>query len=193
LIRGLKFSIVILIARLIIGGLFLYAAYHKLKPGETALDDPTLKFLFSVEAFKILPHQLVEPAAWTIPWLEVIAAAMIVLGLWTRSAALALTALIGSFIYVIRISLDSGNVDMDCGCFGGAALFCPKTGLTECHFWQDVGFAAFTVFLLITGGGRFSLDALFFRPDARDDDDHDHVDGDHRPVTREIEGRPAGL
>jgi uncharacterized membrane protein YphA (DoxX/SURF4 family) len=196
LIRATIPSIILAIIRVALGGLFVFAGSMKLfGPGATP-NQSMIDFSASVNAFKILPPQLIEPAAWTIPWIEIIAGAMIIAGLWTRSASLALGALVGAFIYAIRMALDSGNVDIDCGCFGGRDIFCSSEhGLTECHFWRNTIMAAITGILLITGAGRFSLDALFFRSrkDGDDNGDFDAVSDGPRPVTREIEGRPAGL
>jgi uncharacterized membrane protein YphA (DoxX/SURF4 family) len=162
MIRSKKLSIVLLVLRVLLGGLFVFAAYSKMKPPDpnNPLDNPILTYSMSVEAFHVLPPQLIEAATFTIPWVEMLAGVMLVLGLWTRPAALVIAGLVGAFMWVIMGALNSGNVDLDCGCFGGSALLCPKTGLTMCHFYQDSAMLGVAVVLLLLGSGRFGLDGL---------------------------------
>ncbi len=162
MIRSKKLSVVLLVLRVLLGGLFVFAAYSKLKPPDpnNPLDNPILTYSMSVEAFHVLPPQLIEAGTFTIPWVEMIAGLMLVLGVWTRPAALVIGGLVGAFMWVIWGALASGNVDLDCGCFGGSALLCPKTGLTMCHFYQDAVMAGVAAVLVLLGSGRFGLDGL---------------------------------
>lgn len=162
MIRSKKLSLTLLVLRVLLGGLFVFSSYSKLKPpdADNPFSDPIDMFAISVDAFHILPTQLIEAATFTIPWIELVCGVMLILGLWTRPSSFVLTGLIGSFMWVINNALTSGNVDLDCGCFGGSALFCPKTGLTICHFYQDGAMLAIAVVLLLLGSGRFGLEGL---------------------------------
>lgn len=162
MIRSKKLSVVLLFFRVLLGGLFVFAAYSKMKPPDpdNPMDNPILLYSMSVEAFQVLPHQLIEAGTFTIPWVELLAGVMLILGVWTRPASLVLAGLVGTFMWVIKDALASGNVDLNCGCFGGSALLCPETGLTMCHFYQDGAMLGIAVVLLLLGSGRFGLEGL---------------------------------
>lgn len=160
MIRSTKISAVLLVLRLALGGLMLFAAYNKVKPPATPVDDPIRKFMFSIEAFEILPPQLIESATFTMPLIEIVCGVLLILGIWTRSSSLVLAGLTASFVYVINRALMSGNIDVDCGCFGDLAIFCPKDKLTVCHVWRSSAFVGVALILLLFGAGRFSLDAI---------------------------------
>ncbi|MCC6951373.1 MAG: DoxX family membrane protein, partial [Phycisphaerales bacterium] len=71
--------------RLILGGLFMLAGYLKLSAVPV--------FAGAILGFKMdLPDHIVIGSAFVVPWVEIIAGAMLVLGFWTRAAA----ALIGA-------------------------------------------------------------------------------------------------
>lgn len=162
MIRSKKLSVVLLVLRALLGGLFVYSAFSKLKPPDATnpMSDPIGYFSISVKAFDVLPPQLIGAATFTIPWVELICGVMLVLGLWTRPASAVLVGLIGSFMWVINGALTSGNIDLDCGCFGGSALFCSETGLSTCHLWQDGAMLGIAIVLLLLGSGRFGLEGL---------------------------------
>ena len=163
MIKSTKFSLGLLVVRLLLGGLFLYAAYNKLKPGNPAnpIDKPIKLFSFAVEAFDILPAQLVEAASFTVPWIEVVCGVLIVLGVWTRASSLVLGALTGAFVYAINRALTSGNIDVDCGCFGDLPFICDSNKLTVCHLIRSSVFAGLAAILFLFGGGRYAADGLF--------------------------------
>jgi len=103
-----------LLARLYLGGLFVWAAVHKIAdPGAFALDVATYQFL---------PLPLINLFALGLPWVEVLAGAMLVLGLRVRAAALLVALMMVAFLIALGHALHAG-LDLSCGCFasGGAA------------------------------------------------------------------------
>lgn len=95
--------------RLVIGGMFLYAAFPKVLNPAT--------FAIAVRGYKIVPFSLSNLAAIAMSWGELIAAGMLVLGILTRKAAAAIFILLAVFIAAIATALLRGMV-VDCGCFG---------------------------------------------------------------------------
>ena len=162
MIRSKKLSTVLLFLRVLLGGLFVFAAYSKMKPPDpdNPMDNPILLYSMSVEAFQVLPPQLIEAGTFTIPWVEMLAGIMLILGVWTRPASLVLVGLVGTFMWLIKDALASGNIDLNCGCFGGSALLCPETPLSMCHFYQDSVMFGIAIVLLLLGSGRFGLEGL---------------------------------
>lgn len=94
--------------RIYLGGLFILAAVHKIaNPAAFALD---------VATYDLLPLELINLTAITLPWIEIVAGALLVAGVRVRPAALVVAALMAVFLIALVIALDRG-LDMSCGCF----------------------------------------------------------------------------
>ena len=105
----------VLLGRLGLGAVFLYAAYTKLKL-------PWITFAATIEAYKLLPESGVVFVARTLPWFEATLGALLVLGFGLRWAAAAASALLLAFFAAMVRSYALG-LQIDCGCFGpGDAL-----------------------------------------------------------------------
>ncbi len=124
------------IARLIVGGVFVVAGALKiLDPGAFAVD---------VANFRMLPHPAVNLIAITLPWVELVAGVLMVIGVWSRGSALVITAMCVLFLIALTQALARG-LDVRCGCFG--TVEARKVGLTAIA--QDVVLLAGAVWLLI--------------------------------------------
>lgn len=104
-------------ARWILGGVFIYASIHKIM-------DPA-SFAKIIYGYDILPHSLINLAAIILPFVECIGGLFLALGIWPRSAALIVNALLGLFIMAITFNLIRGH-EFDCGCFSVS-----RSGLTS--------------------------------------------------------------
>jgi len=94
--------------RILIGGIFIYATAPKLlRPDE---------FARLVYGYRILHPDLVNLAGITLPWIELVAGAFVVVGIMPRSSALVLAGLLGMFIVAGFLALIRG-LDIGCGCF----------------------------------------------------------------------------
>lgn len=104
-----------LVLRLVLGAVFVYAAYTKLR-------QPWLVFAMSIDAYRLLPEWAVLFVARTLPWFELIIGLLLVSGYRLRLAASATAALLAGFFAVMLLSYGKG-MSIDCGCFGlGEAL-----------------------------------------------------------------------
>lgn len=100
-------------ARLYLAWVFIYACIHKIAhPGSFALD---------IATYDILPLELINPLAITLPWVELGAGVLLVLGWRSRGAALAIVGMMVMFMVAIAMALDAG-LDMSCGCFASQAM-----------------------------------------------------------------------
>ncbi len=97
-----------LVARLILGGVFLYAGFVKI--GEPA------GFAGSVAAYRLLPYFGNYLAAAVLPWLEVLCGLLLIAGYRTRAAASLVLLLLLAFMAALVSALARG-LDIDCGCF----------------------------------------------------------------------------
>lgn len=100
------------VVRIALGGLFLYAGVLK------ALD--VRAFADDVANYQLLPGALVPVLAAALPWVEIGAGLALVVGRWSRAAALLVGALMAVFT-VALVQAFARGIDLACGCFGGTA------------------------------------------------------------------------
>lgn len=91
-----------------LGIFFVVAALPKIA------DPPS--FAHMVYNYRLLPGPLVNLAALTMPWAELLMGIALICGIWRRTAAWLVGALLAVFILAISINLLRGNA-IDCGCF----------------------------------------------------------------------------
>lgn len=100
----------LLLARLALGGIFIYAAYTKLR-------HPWMLFAMSVDSYQLLPEWAVTLVGRVLPWFELLIGVLLVAGWQLRWSAAAATALLAFFFTVMLRSYFKG-LGIDCGCFG---------------------------------------------------------------------------
>jgi uncharacterized membrane protein YphA (DoxX/SURF4 family) len=100
---------VLLVFRALLGGLFVYAGIVKvLEP---------LDFAQNIRNYDLVGQSLSFIAAIVLPWIEILAGAFLIAGIWKRGAALVITGLLVFFIVLTLVTIARG-LDIDCGCFG---------------------------------------------------------------------------
>jgi len=99
---------VLLIFRLIVGGVFIWAGISKIA-------DP-LSFAQNVRNYQLVGPALSFLTAIFLPWVELIAGMWIIIGIYPRSSALLISCLLMFFILLVLITMARG-LDVDCGCF----------------------------------------------------------------------------
>lgn len=141
----------VLLARLFLGGLFIYASLHKLA-------DP-VSFSRIIYGYKILPPWAINLAAIVLPGVELAAGALLLAGLMRRGAALAVTMSLLVFICAIAFNLARG-LDFDCGCFSFART---GPGAALDLLIRDVVFLALSCWVLLSPECPFSADRFLGR------------------------------
>ncbi len=107
--------IALALARIILGLVFVYAAYTKLR-------QPWLVFAMSIDAYQLLPENAVLAVARVVPWLELAIGILLLAGYRLRWAAPAATLVLLAFFGIMVHAWFQGR-GIDCGCFGvGEAL-----------------------------------------------------------------------
>lgn len=96
--------------RLVLGAVFIYAAYTKLRQS-------WLLFALSIDSYQLLPEWAVLALARTLPWLELALGVLLIAGRWLRVTSLVADALLSLFFAVMVLSYVRG-AGIDCGCFG---------------------------------------------------------------------------
>jgi uncharacterized membrane protein YphA (DoxX/SURF4 family) len=125
----------VLLGRLALGAVFIYAAYTKLRL-------PWMLFGMEVYSYQMLPEWGVELVARWLPWLELLLGAMLILGIWARWAAAGASALLVVFICAI-VRAYRMHLGINCGCFG------TSEPLTKFTILRDTGFLAASLVLTV--------------------------------------------
>lgn len=95
--------------RLVVGGVFIYAGVLKIL-------DP-LGFAQDIDAYRLVPRAVAFLAALVLPWLEVLAGAALIAGVFRPASALLIALMLAGFIVLVAVTMARG-LDVDCGCFG---------------------------------------------------------------------------
>lgn len=91
-----------------LGLFFVAAALPKI------VDPPS--FAHMVTNYRLVPGPFVNLMALGMPWLELLAGLALILGIWTRTSAALVGALLLVFVGAISLNLARANA-IDCGCF----------------------------------------------------------------------------
>ena len=138
-----------LFARLILGGVLLVAGYLKAFSPD--------KSMMAVRAYELLPIWLANVLGIILPWLEIGAGLLLIIGVAIRYAALFGSALMVLFIVAIAQAWARG-LSIDCGCFGGGGTIDPgKTKYLE-EILRDTGLALLGLYLLRYPLTKFALE-----------------------------------
>jgi uncharacterized membrane protein YphA (DoxX/SURF4 family) len=135
-----------LLFRLVLGGVFVYAAFDKIIHPEG--------FARAVYNYRLIPAVLINLFALFLPWLELFCGMALILGTRVDAAALILGGLLAVFIVAVSINLIR-DVDIACGCFTSAPEG-RKAGVDL--LVQDTVLILMAFHLLFRGPGRWALD-----------------------------------
>lgn len=113
----------LLVLRVALGAIFVYAAWIKLK-------DPWQLFAMSIDAYRILPLGAVELTARVIPWVELAVGLLLISGFWMRISGPIVSLLLLTF-FVLMLRAYSKGMAIDCGCFGPGETISWKTLLRD--------------------------------------------------------------
>jgi len=141
-------QVLVTMVRLVLGAVFLSAGIPKIV-------DPA-GFALAVYNYHILPAWLVNMVAVGLPWIEVVAGACLVFGLWVPGSALVVSVLLLAFTTALGINLYRG-LDITCGCFSTS----PGSGkITWWYLLRDGSLFLSGLLVLFADRGRFSLSSV---------------------------------
>lgn len=102
-----KYNIIVLLARLLIGGILIYASFDKiLHPGD---------FAKAINNYHIIPLGLENIFSIILPWLELIVGACLILGILLDGASFLVALMMLIFISAITFAMIMGY-NIECGC-----------------------------------------------------------------------------
>jgi uncharacterized membrane protein YphA (DoxX/SURF4 family) len=108
----------VVIGRVALGLIFLYAAYAKLHfEGEWHLRDYHFLFAMAIDSYKILPIPAVQLMARVLPWFELALGGLLIAGLGLRWIGSITSGLLLVFVIAMTRAKILG-LEINCGCFG---------------------------------------------------------------------------
>ena len=145
----MKTRVTVLLVRLALAYLFLRSGIPKVAY--------PLIFADAVQAYEFLPPSLIPTVVVVIPWLEIVAALALLVGVLTNGAALLTGMLSLAFAALVTSALWKG-LDISCGCF--------TTDISVIQ-WRHVVFdlvlLAMSILVHQKGPGVLALDNLIRR------------------------------
>ncbi len=144
-----------LLARLVVGGVWLWAGLIKLPHPEASVT--------AVRAYQLLPLEVVPVVGRALPIIEVLVGALLVLGVLTRFSGL-LSALL-QLAFVIGIaSVWWRGIAIECGCFGdgGAVAWEKARAQYPWEIARDLGLFLLSAYLVWRPRTAYSLDNVLF-------------------------------
>lgn len=111
-----------IIPRAVLGCWFVYSGGFKIFG--SGLD----RFTRDVANYQLVGPPLDAVAAYTVPWVELVAGLCLMLGILRRGAILTIAGLVGVFAFCIGWAW-AKQLDISCGCHGGDAPI---------HYWAKV-------------------------------------------------------
>lgn len=147
---------VLLIARLIVGGFFVYASLDKIAhPAE---------FAKIVHNYRILPGALINIFALILPWLELLCGMALIIGTRVNGASAIIVGL--TFVFIIAVvSAMARGIKTDCGCFTTSTDGARKVGVPL--LIEDTALLILGLLVWIKGAGQLALDRLNSKSTAR--------------------------
>jgi uncharacterized membrane protein YphA (DoxX/SURF4 family) len=137
-------------ARLFIGILFIFAAYHKIL-------DP-IEFSLSIRNYMIVPPTWSNFIALTLPWIELGAGIFLILGIQVKPASLLTSGMLGLFLIALIYAFAIG-LDIDCGCFSSSASSSGRVGVY--HLIRDTILFGVSASIILTDQGFLEISNLF--------------------------------
>jgi len=99
---------ILLISRIVLGGLFVYSAVDK-------IIDP-LAFATIIHHYRLAPPNMINFAAVVIPWIEFVAGVFLIFGIRLKASALTINLMLVFFTVVLAVTAFRG-INVACGCF----------------------------------------------------------------------------
>ena len=146
-----------LAARLVVGGVWVYAGMLKLPHPDTSVT--------AVRSYQLLPAGVAETVGHVLPMLEVVVGACLLIGLITRFAG-AVSALMQVAFIVGIISVWSRGIAIDCGCFGNGGADPDAFGKYPWEIARDTGLMGLSLLLAWRPRTPYAVDNLLFPPIA---------------------------
>jgi len=147
--RSEVFEWISTLVRLAMAGILIFAAIPKMQDFQQSVR--------AVRAYRLLPEEVVPFIGKALPFLELTLALFLILGLFTRIAAIVWLIMMAAFMFGVAWAWAKG-LSIDCGCFGGGGDVAKGTTNYPVHMLERVGFVILGTWLLVWPRSKLSLD-----------------------------------
>ncbi len=135
--RFLQKTQILLISRLILGALFVFASIDKIIH--------PLAFAQVIHYYRLTPPDLINLLALIFPWMELVAGLLLIAGYRVKSSSLVINILLVFFIVVLAITALRG-INVACGCFSTSTAV--KSNLVV-RIIEDIGMLLLGLHILL--------------------------------------------
>ncbi len=122
--RWTTWRVLLLLGRVVLGGIFIAAAYYKLAPriptapwSIPALKTSLAMFAMQVDSYQMVSSSQANFVAHTLPFFELFIGLWLVSGIALRLPSLLTTLMLGGFLGAMIRAYALG-LEINCGCFG---------------------------------------------------------------------------
>jgi len=139
--RWTKGRILLIAGRIVLGGIFIAAAYYKLEPrvpslpwSTAAMRTSLAMFAMQVDSYQMLSPSQANFVAHMLPFFELLIGVWLVSGIWLRIPSLLTTLMLGGFLTAMIRAYALG-LEINCGCFGPGEKVGPMSFLRDGSFF----------------------------------------------------------
>ncbi|MFH1050402.1 MAG: MauE/DoxX family redox-associated membrane protein [bacterium] len=151
--RLLNNSYISLLFRIILGAIFLIAATSKIAD--------LGGFAKEISNYKIVPDIAVNLMAMSIPWIELVCAIFIIVGIRTKSSVAIIGSLLIVFIFAISIAMLKG-LNINCGCH--TQVLAEKIGWQK--ILENAGLLILALYLFYSKAPKFTIENYIIKKSA---------------------------
>ncbi len=141
--RFLQKTQILFISRLILGAIFIFASIDKIIH--------PLAFAQVIHYYRLTPPELINLFALVLPWMELLAGLLLIVGYRVRGSSLLINILLLFFIIVLAITAFRG-INVACGCFTTSTA--AKSNLVI-RIIEDIGMLLLGLHILLFYKGKF--------------------------------------
>lgn len=149
----------LLIGRLVLAAIFIFAAYAKMRPQPgmpwtiASVRTSLAMFAMGVDSYQMLPPSVVAPFAHWLPPVELMLGLWLLSGIGLRVSSILSTLAIVAFIAAMFSAYRRG-LTISCGCFGPGEQIGPKTLIRDTLLFLPLALAVTIGSFCIRRGNR---------------------------------------
>jgi uncharacterized membrane protein YphA (DoxX/SURF4 family) len=129
---------------MIVGLMFIVVGVGKIANPE--------EFAKEIANYQILPYLFVNITAIIVPWIELFAGILLLLGVQTKSSSIVIAVMTVVFTIAVIIAIAKG-LNIECGCYSNIAS--QQVGLPK--VLENIGLLILTFIIILSDNKKFSL------------------------------------
>lgn len=151
IVRSLSHPSFVAFLRIALGAVFIVASVDKIQNPQSFADN--------IAHYRVMPYQLINLVAVTLPWMEIVTGCLLVTGFWIRANAVAVSGMLVVFSFAILQAL-LRNLDISCGCFSTDPA---AHKMTRWTFYWNLIWLWWGISVALLDQGRYSVVSVLSR------------------------------